>query len=249
MQDDSKFFSRQHIQPVVSSMAVVIQKMVEAEAAGVLFSRHPLNGDPSLIVITANYGLGETVVSGRAEPDTFYVKRSFKDQVGFIGAKAGAKKVLIEMDGESTKEVEVGEEKRKQLCLTQDVALDLAQLGVVMEKFFGTPRDIEFAVTKDKKIYLLQSRPITSLNNFTDYEIIHENDAAVMSDNDIVTKANVGEVLQGACSTLFQSKFLIEKIMHDEMMGVGNFSGLYKKFFPMSHHHLFMDIRFVSLSH
>lgn len=229
-------------------MAVVVQKMVEAEAAGVLFSRHPLNGDPSAIVITANYGLGESVVSGSAEPDSFYVKRSFNDHVEYLGSKAGAKKVLIEMDSESTKEIEVDEDKRKQLCLSQDTVLDLAKLGVVMEKFFGTPRDIEFAVTKDKKIFLLQSRPITSLNNFSDFEIIHENDAAVMGDSDIVTKGNVGEVLQGACSTLFQSKFVIEKIICEQMMGVGSNSGLYSKFFPFSHHHLFMDVGFVSLS-
>lgn len=223
-------------------MAVVVQKMVEAEAAGVLFTRHPLNGDPSLMVITANYGLGESVVSGKAEPDTFYVRRSFKDSVEYLGAEAGAKKILIEMDGESTKEVEVDEDKRKQICLSPEVTLVLAELSVVMEKFFGTPRDIEFAVTKDKRIYLLQSRPITALNSFTDYEIIHEMDSAVMGGNDIVTKGNVGEVILGSCSTFFQSKFVFEKVLREEMLGEGSFSDLYNKFFLISHHHLFMDL-------
>lgn len=182
-------------------MAVVIQKMVPAEAAGVLFSRHPLNGDSSITVVTANYGLGESVVSGKVEPDTFYVKRSCRDELEFIGAKAGAKKSFIQMDSEtSIQEIELGEEKRSQTCLPEETVVKLAKLGVIMEKFFGTPRDLEFAVTKDQKIYLLQSRPITALNNFTDYEIINEINTAVMSANDSFTKANVGEVISGATS-------------------------------------------------
>lgn len=187
-------------------MAVVIQKMVPAEAAGVLFTCHPLNGDSSITIITANYGLGESVVSGKAEPDTFYVKRSIKDKLEFIGAKAGAKKSLIQMDSEtSVQEVELDDEKRNQTCLSKETVIRLAKLGVIMEKFFGTPRDLEFAVTKDQKIYLLQSRPITALHNFTDYEIINENNSAVMSVNDSFTKANVGEVILGAASSLMQS--------------------------------------------
>jgi pyruvate, water dikinase len=147
---------RQHIQPIITLMAVVIQKMVQAEAAGVLFSRHPLNGDPSVIVITANYGLGESVVSNKADPDTFLVKKSYTDEFEILASKAGDKKILIEMDDEaSVKDVEIDGEKRKKLCLSEEVVLKLARLGVIMEKFFGSPRDIEFAVTKDETIYLL----------------------------------------------------------------------------------------------
>lgn len=200
------FEFRQHIQPVVSSMAVVVQKMVPAESAGVLFTRHPLNGDSSITVITANYGLGESVVSGKAEPDTFYVKRSYRDELEFIGAKTGAKKSFMQMDSETLiQELELSEEKRSQTCLSEETVVKLAKLGVIMEKFFGTPRDLEFAVTKDQKIYMLQSRPITALNNFTDYEIINENNTAVMSASDSFTKANVGEVILGATSAQMQS--------------------------------------------
>lgn len=227
-------------------MGVVVQKMVNAAAAGVLFSRHPLNGDPSAIVITANYGLGESVVSGSAEPDTFYIKRLYNEDVEYLGAMAGAKKTFIEMDGESTKEVEVDDDKRMMLCLSEGTVLDLARIGIVMEKFFGTPRDLEFAVTIDKKIHLLQSRPITALNNFTDYEITHETDTAVMSDYDIATKANAGEIIQGTCSMIAQSTFIFEKLMIDMMYGKGKYSGRFHHHFPMSHHHLFMDVGTVS---
>lgn len=243
-----RIFYRQHIQPVVTSMAVVVQKMVAAKSAGVLFSRHPLNGDPSVIVITANFGLGESVVSARAEPDTFYIKRSFKDDLEIFGSQAGAKKILIEMDdGGSVKEVTLDEDKRSQLCLSDEIALKLAKLGVIMEKFFGSPRDIEFAVTSENRIYLLQSRPITALNNFTDYEIIHESDSAFMSKTDICTKANVGEVILGSFSRFAQCNFPFEKIVFKDAQIEGTYSGLYEFFFPFSHQHLFMGVCAVSL--
>lgn len=226
-------------------MAVVVQKMVEAESAGVLFSRHPLNGDPGVMIITANYGLGESVVSGSAEPDTFYIKRSHKDEVTILGSKAGAKKMLIQMDeGTSIKEVELDEDKRKQLCLKEEIVLKLAKLGVIMEKFFGTPRDIEFAVTKDNKVYLLQSRPITALNNLTEDELIHENDTAVMSDTDLTSKANVGEVVLGAASTFFYYSLMkrFDKLVYEDINKGQEFSGLKSFAFAYAQQHLLMTV-------
>lgn len=230
-------------------MAVVIQKMIAAQSAGVLFSRHPLNGDPSVIVITANYGLGESVVSAKADPDSFLVKRSYKDDLAILGAKAGEKKVAIQMDdGTSVKETELDEDTRKSLCLSEETVLKLAKLGIIMEKFFGTPRDIEFAVTKDDKIYLLQSRPITSLNNFSDYEIIHENDSAIMCQNMVYTKANVGEVILGASSVLSQSTVIknFERNIGVRMMKDKNYTGIHMAYFPISHQHFFMNMSSVS---
>jgi uncharacterized membrane protein YkoI len=225
-------------------MAVVVQKMVDAECAGVLFSRHFLNGDPSVIVITANYGLGESVVSAKSEPDTILIKRHHKsDEVEMLACIVGDKKFIIEMDAEkSTKEVELDDEKRKKSCLSSEIALKLAKMSILLEKFFGTPRDIEFAVTKDKKIYLLQSRAITALNNFTDYEIIHERDSAFMSCQDMTTKANVGEVLTGATSPLSQTvtRDVLENQVERKMFK-GKENLIFQKLFPISHFHILID--------
>lgn len=240
----SVIYRKQNIMPISTSMAVVIQKMVVAESAGVLFSRHFLNGDPSVIVITANYGLGESVVSAKSEPDTFLIKRLPHDEVEILATIVGDKKFIIEMDSEkSVKEVELDEAKRKQVCLKEEVALRLAKMSIILEKFFGSPRDIEFAVTKEKRIYLLQSRSITALNNFTDYEIIHENDDAIMSPLDCVTKGNVGEVLPGAISVLTQSiiTHAIQAQTSVQIMDKRS-SKLYLKYFPVTHHHVCMDV-------
>lgn len=229
-------------------MAIVIQKMVIAESAGVLFTRHPLNGDPSVIVITANYGLGESVVSAKADPDTYFVRRSHKDELDLLGSKMGEKKVLIQMDARTVNEIEIDEEKRKTLCLSEENVLKLSKLGVIMEKFFGTPRDIEFAVTKDNKIYLLQSRPITALNNFSDYEIIHENDSAVMSVENVITKANVGEVILGSVSVLTQSTIIdmLEKNLVKSFRTEKHYTGLYRAVFPILNQQLFFNMGPVS---
>lgn len=236
------------IQPVISSMAVVVQEMVTAESAGVLFSRHPLNGDPRVTVITANYGLGESVVSAKAEPDTFFVKRYYKDDLELLGSRAGDKKIITQMDDHtSIQEVSLDEEKRKQLCLREDTVLKLAKLGIIMEKFFGTPRDLEFAVTIEGKIYLLQSRPITALHNFTDYEVIHENNTAVMSVDDVYSKVNSGEILLGSTSTFFQSIFCFDKLLHKDINGKGKFFGLFNYCIGVFHQHIFVNIGNVSL--
>ena len=227
-------------------MAVVVQEMVAAESAGVLFSRHPINGDPSIIVITANFGLGESVVSAKADPDTFFVKKSYREDMEILGSKLGLKKVAIEMDEYgSVKDVETSKENRDKLCLTNETVLKLARLSAIMEKFFGTPRDIEFAVTKDGTVYLLQSRPITALNNFTDFEIIHENNTPIMSSSDMMTKANVGEVFVGAMSILSQSSMRqsFERGVFKSRFGnTKNYTGLYASTFPIRYQHLFMNV-------
>lgn len=232
-------------------MAVVIQKMVQAEASGVLFSRHPLNGDPSVIVINANYGLGESVVAGKVDPDTFLVHKSYTDDLKILGSKVGQKKILVAMDSSrSVEEIEVDSDKQSKLCLSEETVLKLAVLGIIMEKFFGSPRDVEFATTSDGKIFLLQSRSITSLNNYTDYEILHENDSPVMSNTDIFTRANVGEVLLGPLSLFMQStgSKTFDKIVFK--LNHGNdqtYSGLSLTLFPVRNNHLFMNVIAVSL--
>lgn len=226
-------------------MAVVIQKMVQAEASGVLFSRHPLNGDPSVIVITANYGLGESVVAGKTDPDTFWVQKSYVDDLEILGTKVGQKKILVAMDNVgSVEDIEVDKDKQNKLCLSEETVLTLAKIGVIMEKFFGSPRDLEFATTNDGKIYLLQSRSITSLNNFTDFEILHENDSPVMSNTDVFTRANVGEIFLGPQS-LFTQSFVTKtfnKMVFKTSDRDSHYSGLFSMSLPVRDNHLFMNV-------
>jgi hypothetical protein len=232
-------------------MSVVVQVMVNATSAGVLFTRHPYNGDPRVIVITANFGLGESVVSGKSEVDTFYVQRNFNDKIEYLGSNIVEKSICIKIDNQnSIEEVKCDNEMRNKACLSEEIVMKLAELGVIMEKFFGTPRDIEFAVIDDK-IYLLQSRPITSLNNLTEFEILHESDTAVMSNvTNVWTRANIGEVITGPYCYLHQS--FICKAWENLITTIATYekpSNFYGIFFPINSHYSFINVGSVSIDY
>lgn len=136
-------------------MGVVIQEMVDAESAGVLFTVNPNDGDPSKMILAANYGLGESVVSAAADPDTFYLKRTYAGELSISERTLGAKQSKIVLFEDGTREESVDAEESATLCISDKMALELGQLGIYLEKAFGGPRDLEFAVVKNS-IYLLQ---------------------------------------------------------------------------------------------
>ncbi|GBP77850.1 Uncharacterized phosphotransferase YvkC [Eumeta japonica] len=183
---------------------VAIQALVRPRAAGVMFTRHPDAGDPSRILITANYGLGESVVSGTVEPDTFIVSRDLTGELSVSSVQVGSKTKLVMPGNHGDVEVvDVPEEERKSTCLFNEEVLRLARLAVVQEELWGAPRDIEWAIS-NKDVYLLQARPITSLERWTEEELLHEMDWAVMSEEDMVTFANAGEVMPKPLTVLSQ---------------------------------------------
>ncbi|MBS7647581.1 MAG: phosphoenolpyruvate synthase [Candidatus Bathyarchaeia archaeon] len=145
-------------------ISVGIQKMVDAKAAGVMFSINPVTGDPNQIVIEGNFGLGESVVSGAVIPDEFIVD---KQTMKIIEKRVAAKKVMYTRDSATGKtiHIEVPIEKQNQPCLTDEEVLKLAELAIKIEQYYGKPQDIEWAVdnhlTFPENIFILQSRPET----------------------------------------------------------------------------------------
>src|SRR5262245_34127242 len=136
------------------AMAVVVQRLVDADVAGVLFTRDPLDPTGNLMRVEAAWGLGEGVVSGRVTPDRFQVERD----TGLVrDRKPGDKPIRIAPSGERA----VSVEQRQALCLTDDQLAQLAALGRRVEAFYGDARDIEWAIA-DGQIWLLQARPITA---------------------------------------------------------------------------------------
>ncbi|XP_018056708.1 PREDICTED: uncharacterized protein LOC108692779 isoform X2 [Atta colombica] len=195
-------YRRQNGLPIRASMGVCIQRMVDAEAAGVMFTRHPTTGDPSSIVITANYGLGETIVSGKVEPDTFMIHRKWDNTLTIDSSVLGNKehKILLD-DRNGVITSALSEQEIKKISISDTSALRLAKIGLHLESLFGSARDVEWAIV-DEQIYMLQARPITSINAWTDFEIMHELDSGVPCDVDLMTFANIGEVLPYPISPL-----------------------------------------------
>ncbi|XP_017878509.1 uncharacterized protein LOC108624053 isoform X2 [Ceratina calcarata] len=200
-------YRKQHGMSVKTSMGVCIQRMVDADAAGVMFTRHPTTGDPSEIIITANYGLGESVVSATVEPDTITVHRSWNNKLSMKSSTAGNKREKILSGDNGVVTIELNDQEKEIVCLSEQLSLRLAAIGMNLEYLFGSPRDAEWAVINED-IYLLQARPITTLYTWTDFELIHENDTGVPSDIDIITFANVGEVFPNPVSPLTTSVVL-----------------------------------------
>jgi len=145
-------------------ISVGVQKMVNSKAAGVMFTINPVTGDPNQIVIEANYGLGESVVSGAVTPDDFIVD---KDTLNIVEKRIAKKTVQYVRDPNTGKTVhmEVPLEKQEQPCLTDEEILKLAKLAKNIEQIYGTAQDIEWAIDIDlpfpENIFIVQSRPET----------------------------------------------------------------------------------------
>ncbi|MCK9442133.1 MAG: phosphoenolpyruvate synthase [Methanothrix sp.] len=144
------------------NLSAIVQKMVDSEKSGVMFSSQPSTGEP-LVVIEGAWGLGESVVSGSVSPDNFVVDRKTRN---IVSKYIAAKEIMIIRDPKTQKTVtiKVPAEKREAIVLTDNEAIELAKYAEILEKHYGIPQDIEWGVEKNK-IYILQSRPITTINN------------------------------------------------------------------------------------
>lgn len=142
------------------SIAVVIQEMVESEKAGVLFTVNPVNKKENEMHINANFGLGESVVSGKVTADTYIVDKSGN----IMEVNIGTKETQIIYGEKGTIEVAVREDKRKNRVLNDVEISKLIKYGLEIENHYGMPMDIEWAM-KDDVIYILQARAITTLAN------------------------------------------------------------------------------------
>jgi pyruvate,water dikinase len=141
-------------------MAVVVQRMVDARTAGVMFTRSPTTGDRSVVAIEGAWGLGSAVVGGEVTPDRWVVGKITSE----ISVREIADKHIqhLPVAGGGTREVAVGDDQRRVACMSDDELLALKAIGRQVERHYGRPQDIEWAVDRTTgEILLLQSRPET----------------------------------------------------------------------------------------
>ena len=142
------------------AMAVVVQKMVNARTAGVMFTRSPLTGDRSVITIEGAWGLGSAVVGGEVTPDRWVVGKI----TGEISVREISDKHVqhVPASGGGIQSAELPAEQRQKACLSDEELQALRQIGRKVERHYGRPQDIEWAVEQgSNEILLLQSRPET----------------------------------------------------------------------------------------
>jgi phosphohistidine swiveling domain-containing protein len=147
------------------SVAVVVQKMIEADVSGVMFTINPVSGNVHEVVISSLFGVGEGLVSEGLAADTFTVR---KDN-GLISSEIvyKAERVVLDSErGNGVKKTSVPESKRKSPSLTDVQVVQLVEAGSEIEMSYGVPQDIEFAFDAKGAMYLLQSRQVTTATEY-----------------------------------------------------------------------------------
>ncbi|MBU1110333.1 phosphoenolpyruvate synthase [Patescibacteria group bacterium] len=138
------------------AVAVPVQKMIQSDVSGIMFTVDPITNNPEVLTIEAVFGLGEGIVSGSMTPDQYSLqKKPFKI----------ANKRIVNQEKMLTRKGEVAVSKawQKKQKLSDKFIKELAQQGLALEKHYQFPQDIEWGVEK-KKVYILQTRPVTTLD-------------------------------------------------------------------------------------
>ena len=159
----------------VVNIAVVVQRMVDAERSGVMFTSHPTTGD-SRVIVEAAWGLGEAVVSGAVSPDRYVVDRETGE---ILEVAVSTKKVMHVRDEETRETIEraVPEDRRDERVLSEADLERLVEMGETVQTHYGDPQDVEWAIGEGDEdaetatrgdLFLLQSRPITTIDDGDD---------------------------------------------------------------------------------
>ena len=145
-------------------IAVPIQLMIQSEVSGIMFTVNPLTNNRSEISIEAAYGLGQPIVSGELTPDQYIVGKESGDLVGKHVVKQTWQLTL-------SGHTDVSGGYRQEQKLSDKYIKELVQIGMKIEKHYGKPQDIEWAL-ENKKLFIVQSRPVTTLSNETNKESV-----------------------------------------------------------------------------
>jgi phosphohistidine swiveling domain-containing protein len=199
---------RNHIAPAEVSLAVVVQQLVPADAAGIMFTANPMSGRHDQIMINAAWGLGEAIVGGLVTPDTIVVEKSSGT---IVTSEINEKDVMTVRTPTGTHEGPVPTDKRRQAVLSPTQVTELAHIGTRIEQLYGQPMDIEWALAADR-FFIVQARPITSLPHQHKH-IDAWNDSLVL--DCLWTRGNVGEAVPDVVTPC--SRSLLD-LFFDDMM-------------------------------
>jgi len=139
-------------------LCAVVQKMVESEVSGIMFTADP-TGDLEKIIIEAGFGLGETVVSGSITPDNYVIdKKSGK----MVAKKINKQEWMLIKEGKQNVRINLGPGKAGMQKMSDEKIIELAQIGKRIESHYAKPMDIEWAM-EHNELFIVQARPITTL--------------------------------------------------------------------------------------
>ncbi len=155
-----------------AKMAVLVQHMIPARSAGVMFTVSPLTTDGSEFLIESTLGLGEALVSGKATPDKYVLGRNGDGTFRMLAKEISDKGTIARGAKGGVEYVELDAIEGSKSSLSDEQAIKLAEIGEKIQRTMGTPQDIEWAIGDEDQIYVLQSRPITTLRTESADEIV-----------------------------------------------------------------------------
>jgi pyruvate,water dikinase len=142
-------------------IAVVVQRQIASTRAGVMFTVDPSTGARDRLIIEGSFGLGEAVVSGSVSPDRYIVE---KDSLAILGREVRRKELVVEpLDGGGTRRRALHGEEARRSVLSDEEVVQVATLGRRIEAHYGSPQDTEWAFAPDGTLWMLQSRPVTTV--------------------------------------------------------------------------------------
>jgi pyruvate,water dikinase len=143
-------------------IGVAVLKMVNAKAAGVMFTLNPVNGDPSVCVIEGNWGLGESVVSGAVTPDKWVVDKVILE-IAQTTVAHKHKEFIFDPEAGKAALVDLTDDRQDKPCINNNEIIELVKVGKKLEKHYQTAQDMEWSVDKDlpfpDNVFLVQCRP------------------------------------------------------------------------------------------
>ncbi len=202
-------------------MAVVVQRLVPAESAGVLFTTDP-NSPADDLLVESSWGLGESVVSGNVQPDIF---RIAADSGVVLEVQIGDKKSQISAGQHA--EQTVSDERRTMASLNASQIHELWRLGLRAARYFESPQDIEWAFA-DGKLYFLQSRPITTLEAMKAERAVLDAARSALRAR-LEVEPTVSWVVHNMAETLPHPTPLTWSVLQPFMAGTGGFGNLYRQ--------------------
>lgn len=172
--------AHQNIPPDSVALAIVVQDLIFADAAGIMFTANPINGNRNEVIINAAWGLGEAIVSGAVTPDTITVD---KQKARMIRRETAEKSVMTIRTESGTSEQPVPNPLKKKPVLSNAQAIELMRYGMQIESLYEMPMDIEWTLTLPSPgrrgaggevgFAIVQARPITSLPDMLEWKIPH----------------------------------------------------------------------------
>ncbi len=182
--------ARNGVAPEDVALAVVVQELVPADAAGIAFTADPVTGDREQISVNAAWGLGEAVVGGEVTPDTYVVDRA---SGALVEQQTAEKTVMTVRTPDGTRAEPVPADRRTRPVLDSRQATELAGIGARVEELYGQPMDIEWAL-HGGRFSVVQARPITGLRAPDDRQELEEWNDSLAGDY-LWTSGNIGEAI------------------------------------------------------